>query len=54
MKAGVVVFPGSNCDKDVFDVLKSLDVDVKYIWHDEGKIDVDLWFYPEDFPMVII
>ncbi|MCX7904096.1 MAG: phosphoribosylformylglycinamidine synthase subunit PurQ [Caloramator sp.] len=49
MKAGVVVFPGSNCDKDVFDVLKALDVDVKYIWHDEGKIDVDLLVLPGGF-----
>ncbi|SEF41005.1 phosphoribosylformylglycinamidine synthase [Caloramator fervidus] len=49
MKAGVVVFPGSNCDRDVFDVLKDLNVDVKYIWHDEKKLDVDLLVLPGGF-----
>jgi len=49
MKAGVVIFPGSNCDKDVFEVLKDLNVDVKYIWHDEKKLDVDLLVLPGGF-----
>lgn len=49
MKAGVVVFPGSNCDKDVYETLKGLDIDVKYIWHDEEKLDVDLLVLPGGF-----
>lgn len=42
MKVGIVVFPGSNCDRDMYHVL--LDVfklDVKYFWH-EDKLPKDL------------
>lgn len=49
MKAGIVVFPGSNCDSDVYNVLKELGADVKYIWHGEDKIDVDLLVLPGGF-----
>ena len=38
-KAGIVVFPGSNCDHDAYyvcnDVLK---IDTKFLWHKEGSI----------------
>ncbi len=33
MKIGIVVFPGSNCDRDCFHVLKTLKQDVRYLWH---------------------
>ncbi len=34
MKFGVVVFPGSNCDRDCYYVIKDvLGRDVEYIWH---------------------
>lgn len=40
MKFGIVVFPGSNCDRDCFYVIKNiLKQPVEYIWHKETKID---------------
>lgn len=42
MKVGVVVFPGSNCDRDMFHVLKDVfKLDVSYFWH-EDKLPNDL------------
>ncbi|MDC8438267.1 MAG: phosphoribosylformylglycinamidine synthase subunit PurQ, partial [Candidatus Nitrosotenuis sp.] len=42
MKVGVVVFPGSNCDRDMFHVLKDVfKLDVSYFWH-EDKLPKDL------------
>lgn len=41
-KIGITVFPGSNCDRDVYHVLKNiLEVDVEFIWHQSsiGKYD---------------
>ncbi|MCX7951079.1 MAG: phosphoribosylformylglycinamidine synthase subunit PurQ [Clostridiales bacterium] len=49
MKAGVIVFPGSNCDIDAFKVLNNLGVDVKYIWHDDKIDNVDLILLPGGF-----
>ncbi len=38
-RAGIVVFPGSNCDHDAFYVFKNiLNVDTKFLWHKEGSI----------------
>lgn len=40
MKWGVVVFPGSNCDQDVFFLLKEvLQEDVVYLWHGERDLN---------------
>jgi len=40
MKFGVVVFPGSNCDQDCFDVVKNvLKQPVEYVWHHQTKLD---------------
>lgn len=40
MKFGVVVFPGSNCDRDCFHVIKKvLKEPVKYIWHKDTNLD---------------
>jgi len=40
MKFGVVVFPGSNCDQDCFNVVKDvLKQPVEYIWHHDAKLD---------------
>lgn len=40
MKFGVVVFPGSNCDQDCYDVVKDvLKQPVEYIWHGDHKLD---------------
>jgi phosphoribosylformylglycinamidine synthase len=34
MKIGIVTFPGSNCDHDVYHVVKHvLGVDARYVWH---------------------
>ena len=39
MRCGVVVFPGSNCDHDVYHVLKHvLDQDVCFLWHAEENL----------------
>lgn len=39
-KAGIVVFPGSNCDHDAYFALKHLlKVDTKFLWHKESSIE---------------
>jgi phosphoribosylformylglycinamidine synthase subunit PurQ / glutaminase len=39
MKCGVVVFPGSNCDHDVYHVLKHLlNVETVFLWHDDADL----------------
>ncbi len=42
MKAGVIVFPGSNCDRDMLMALKAVCSDVKFIWHKDASIDKDI------------
>lgn len=40
MKFAVIVFPGSNCDLDMFHAIKDeLGEDVSYVWHDETSLD---------------
>jgi phosphoribosylformylglycinamidine synthase len=37
MKVGVIVFPGSNCDRDMFHVLSNVfNFDAQYFWHEEN------------------
>ncbi len=39
MKFGVVVFPGSNCDADCYNVIKDvLGQEAEYIWHKETSV----------------
>src|SRR4051812_48875882 len=39
MKFGVVVFPGSNCDRDLIHVLENvLHQDVRVLWHKEKSL----------------
>jgi phosphoribosylformylglycinamidine synthase subunit PurQ / glutaminase len=39
MKFGVVVFPGSNCDRDMFDALKNeLGQEVSMLWHKDKDL----------------
>src|ERR1700753_2817998 len=46
MKFGVVVFPGSNCDRDVQDALRyDLDQEVVMLWHKDTSL---AGFGPED------
>ena len=51
MRCGVVVFPGSNCDHDVYHVLKHvLGQDVTFLWHDDSDLgSVDLVVLPGGF-----
>ncbi|MGB9731548.1 MULTISPECIES: phosphoribosylformylglycinamidine synthase subunit PurQ [Calditerrivibrio] len=51
MKAGVVVFPGSNCDYDCFYVLKEIaGFDTSFIWHKDKKLKkYDLIVLPGGF-----
>ena len=37
MKVGVVVFPGSNCDRDMFHVLTDVfKIDAQFFWHEKN------------------
>lgn len=39
MKFGIVVFPGSNCDKDMYHVVKEvMGCEARYIWHKDTDI----------------
>lgn len=45
MKAGVVIFPGSNCDQDMVDALsRVMGWDVVRLWHKEAALPSDLEF----------
>jgi phosphoribosylformylglycinamidine synthase I len=48
---GVVVFPGSNCDRDVHYVLSEIfQQDTRYIWHKDSSLgDVDVVILPGGF-----
>ena len=47
MKVGVVVFPGSNCDRDMFHVLTDVfHLNAEYFWHEKGL--------PENIDAVIL
>lgn len=51
MKFGIVVFPGSNCDRDVAYVTKNLlDQPTRMVWHQETDIsDLDVVVLPGGF-----
>ena len=51
MKAGVVRFPGSNCDRDCFHVLNDvIGADTRFIWHKDHDIKgLDLIVLPGGF-----
>lgn len=51
MKAGVVVFPGSNCDRDAFWAIKKpLGEEVEFIWHKDSDLSMfDLVILPGGF-----
>jgi len=42
MKAAIVIFPGSNCDKDGLDGLSKISSNIQQVWHKESKLDNDL------------
>ncbi|MCB0728209.1 MAG: phosphoribosylformylglycinamidine synthase subunit PurQ [Ignavibacteriae bacterium] len=51
VKAGVVVFPGSNCDHDIYYILKHImNTDTEFLWHKEQGIgDRNLIILPGGF-----
>lgn len=50
MKAGVVVFPGSNCDRDMKLGLESAGFDVTMLWHKDASVPkLDLIVLPGGF-----
>jgi phosphoribosylformylglycinamidine synthase subunit PurQ / glutaminase len=51
MRTGVVVFPGSNCDHDVYHVSKHLlDRETRFLWHQDAFLaGVDLVVLPGGF-----
>lgn len=38
MRASVIVFPGSNCDRDAHDVLQASGMHVKMVWHGDSEL----------------
>ncbi|SEM67922.1 phosphoribosylformylglycinamidine synthase subunit PurQ [Palleronia pelagia] len=51
MKAAVIVFPGSNCDRDLAVALRAAGFDVTMVWHKDTGLpaDVDLVGLPGGF-----
>ena len=50
MKSSVIVFPGSNCDRDVAVALKKFQIENQMIWHDETNLPkTDLVVLPGGF-----
>ncbi len=50
MKFGVVVFPGSNCDEDIVNVLSNTGNEVVRLWHKEADLkNVDFVVLPGGF-----
>jgi len=55
MKSSVIVFPGSNCDRDVAVALEKFQIKNQMVWHDESIYqNQTLEFYLVVFHMVII
>ena len=51
MRAAVIVFPGSNCDRDMALALKAAGADVSMVWHKDASLpdNVDLVAVPGGF-----
>ena len=51
MKCGVVVFPGSNCDHDIYHILKHIfKLPTEWVWHKETALaQFDLVVLPGGF-----
>ena len=50
MRAAVLVFPGSNCDRDMAVALRAAGADVSMVWHKDHDLpDVDLVAIPGGF-----
>lgn len=51
MRAAVIVFPGSNCDRDMAVALKAAGADVQMVWHKDASLpdNLDLVAIPGGF-----
>ncbi len=51
MKVGIVVFPGSNCDRDMYHVLTDIfNLDAKFFWHEKNlPKEIDAVILPGGF-----
>jgi len=50
MKAAVIVFPGTNCDRDTKGAAEYFGWETEYVWHDETSLDkYDVVFLPGGF-----
>ncbi|KIN76871.1 phosphoribosylformylglycinamidine synthase subunit PurQ [Sulfitobacter mediterraneus] len=51
MRAAVVVFPGSNCDRDLAVAFKAAGADVEMVWHKDSDLpqDIDIVGIPGGF-----
>ncbi len=51
MKVGIVVFPGSNCDRDMYHVLTEIfNLDTKFYWHEKNlPKEIDAVILPGGF-----
>jgi phosphoribosylformylglycinamidine synthase I len=48
--SAVIVFPGSNCDRDAFTALKAQGMNPRYVWHTDASLPkVDLVVLPGGF-----
>ena len=55
MKSSVIVFPGSNCDRDIAVALKKFQIKNQMVWHNETTLPKsDLVILPGVFHMAII
>jgi phosphoribosylformylglycinamidine synthase subunit PurQ / glutaminase len=50
VRIGIIVFPGSNCDRDVHNILNNvLHTDARYIWYDSSFDNFDCIIIPGGF-----
>ncbi|MFC4668554.1 phosphoribosylformylglycinamidine synthase subunit PurQ [Seohaeicola nanhaiensis] len=51
MKAAIIVFPGSNCDRDLAEAFRAAGADVTMVWHKDSALpkDVDIVGIPGGF-----
>lgn len=51
MKSAVITFPGSNCDRDVFTVMRDVGLNPQKVWHDDATLPggLDLVVLPGGF-----
>ena len=47
MRSAVIMFPGSNCDRDVFTVMQQQGLNPAYVWHDDTAL-------PEGLDLVVL